>query len=94
VGFLEERFIGGGRYTNQFTVNDDKVSEQLVLNGSLRYNLTARSLKMQVYANVNNIFNRAPPIDPANFIEPAQTNGVLYDVVGRNFTLGVRASIP
>lgn len=42
VAYLEERFIGGGRYTTEFTINNDEVAEQLVLNGSLRYRFWAR----------------------------------------------------
>jgi iron complex outermembrane recepter protein len=92
--YLEARYIGGGQYTNSYTVNDNSITGQLLFNGSLRYSFDAKGTKLQVFAGVNNIFNKAPPFDPQNFTEPVQTNAVLYDVIGRNFTVGLRGYIP
>jgi iron complex outermembrane receptor protein len=86
--YLEQRFIGGGHYTNFYTVSDNDIGARLYLNGTLSANVGAG---VQVYATINNILDKAPPRDPENFLEPAQTNAVLYDVIGRAFTLGVRA---
>jgi hypothetical protein len=50
---------------------------------------------MDGYLSIQNIFNTLPPIDPANstnpgFVSPAPSS---YDVMGRYFTIGLRANI-
>jgi outer membrane receptor protein involved in Fe transport len=89
--YLEQRFIGPGRYTDNFTVNRNDVGSVFYLNGSLRYSFGVGPAKIQIYGAVNNILNRDPPIVPGNFFAPGQTNPIFYDIVGRNFSLGVRA---
>ncbi|MEA3176627.1 MAG: hypothetical protein QOI59_150 [Gammaproteobacteria bacterium] len=87
--YLEQRFIGAGRYTNLYTVSDNSVGSRLYLNGTISANLGDR---FQIYATINNILDKDPPRDPENFLEPAQTNAVLYDVIGRTFTVGARVN--
>jgi hypothetical protein len=88
--FLEQRFIGPGRYTDNFTVNNNTIGSVFYLNGSIRYNMNAGGARVQIYAAANNLLNRAPPIVPGNFFEPAQTNPIFYDVIGRTFSIGTR----
>jgi iron complex outermembrane recepter protein len=67
----------------------------LYTNLQLAYNFKVRNLKkFQVYANINNLFDRDPPIlpnGPPGTLTPAPAllTGS-YDYVGRAFTAGVR----
>jgi outer membrane receptor protein involved in Fe transport len=90
--FLEERFVGAGKYTNTYTVSDNTIPSRLYLNGTVRFDIKSDLGKFQIFGTVNNILDTDPPLDPENFLEPAQTNAVLYDVVGRAFTAGVRVN--
>jgi outer membrane receptor protein involved in Fe transport len=47
--------------------------------------------KYQVFLTVNNLFNRDPPSIPTGALIFFPTNTGLYDVVGRYFTVGVKA---
>ena len=87
--YLEQRFIGAGRYTNLYTVSDNDIGARLYLNGTISANVRDW---LQLFLTVNNILDKNPPRDPENFLEPAQTNAVLYDVIGRTFTLGARVN--
>ena len=47
---------------------------------------------MEIFANVNNLFNKRPPVF-ANPTQPGNTYPTyarLYDVMGRYFTVGVK----
>jgi iron complex outermembrane receptor protein len=92
--FLNVRYIGAGKYNNYFTAADlDNIDIPAVwyFNGSVRYTLGERAQGVEIYGGINNIFDKAPPITPQNFIEPWATNPQLYDVVGRFFYAGIRA---
>jgi iron complex outermembrane recepter protein len=41
-----------------------------------------------VYAGVQNLMNRDPPVAPSN---QGSTNNILFDTLGRTYRLGVRA---
>jgi len=88
--YLEQRLIGAGRYTNFYTVSDNDIGARLYLNGTISANVRDG---LQIFATVNNILDKNPPRDPENFLEPAQTNAVLYDVIGRTFTIGFRVHL-
>jgi outer membrane receptor protein involved in Fe transport len=47
---------------------------------------------LQFYANVNNLFNQWPALDPNPITEPGYQGGGNYDLVGQWFSLGVRLS--
>lgn len=87
--YLEQRFIGAGHYTNFYTVSDNDIGARLYLNGTVSANIGDQ---LQLFATINNILDTNPPRNPENFLEPAQANAVLYDVVGRMFTLGARVN--
>jgi outer membrane receptor protein involved in Fe transport len=51
---------------------------------------------LQVYFNVNNLFDRAPPIAAAYSAfnaAPTQVNTNLFDQVGRRYTLGFKVDL-
>jgi outer membrane receptor protein involved in Fe transport len=45
----------------------------------------------EIYAGVDNLFDRTPPVAPIDFISNSATNASIYDVIGRKLYVGVRA---
>ncbi|WP_164857131.1 TonB-dependent receptor [Sphingomonas crocodyli] len=94
---VEVRYIGGGSYSKNnavFGIDKNDVASQTLVNLGVQYTLAMRgSHEVQIYGKVNNAFNARPPLNPFIFITPTQTNPALYDVVGRNFLLGVRVKM-
>jgi outer membrane receptor protein involved in Fe transport len=94
---VEVRYIGGGSYSTNNAVygaDNNKVGSQTLVNLGVQYTLSlGGSHSMQIYGKVNNLFDADPPRDPFIFLAPTETNAALYDVVGRNFQLGVRVKI-
>jgi iron complex outermembrane recepter protein len=78
------------------TVNDAHQPGAFYLDSSVTYDLPgAGKTDLQVFLNIQNLLNRAPPIVPEAYtgLVPyfsEQTNPMLYDVLGRTFRLGVR----
>ena len=72
------------------TQNTNKVPEIWYTDIGFTYNINKFGHDEQLYFAVNNLFNKAPPINvisPTSFSSP--TNGV-YDRDGRYFSIGVR----
>jgi len=98
-GFLQLRYIGNGVYdtqngigTNNWIVADNTVGSITYVDTRVSYNLSISDSNVEIYGNVTNLFDRAPPLVP--YFSPAvaaafQYNSGLYDVVGRRFALGV-----
>jgi iron complex outermembrane recepter protein len=101
TAFIQERFIGGGLYSNQYVVGG-KASNSIDYNHvdgrnytdlTLRYDLSGNGVEWQLYGTINNLMDRDPPASPTRTGLPASilgTNPTLYDVVGRQYTAGVR----
>lgn len=92
--FVQERYIGGGTLDNTFTpsdININRVPAVWYTDLTLRLRVPTVSRSAEFFLTVNNLFDRDPPIDPrfANF-GTVPTNRSLYDVVGRQFTSGIR----
>ena len=91
----QERWIGSGVLDKTFGPNDISAADNNV--GSVFYtDLTVRyklggGENYEVYGTVNNVFNREPPRQIGTFTLVG-TNVLrgLYDLVGRNFTAGLR----
>jgi len=103
--FLNERFISSGKREwndnepgfpfNGQVINDDHIASALYTDLNLAYTMTAKSNgEWQVYLNVANLLNRAPPRVPifSGFGGTTDTNRALFDVLGRRFVLGVKFS--
>jgi outer membrane receptor protein involved in Fe transport len=97
------RYIGDGQYNNRFNlptatrpdVADNTIGSVTYLNLSGGYTWEVYGGKMELYADVQNLLDRDPPIVPAQFDASlgqtgSQVNSGLYDLLGRRFTLGVR----
>ncbi|QQV75968.1 TonB-dependent receptor [Sphingomonas aliaeris] len=93
--FLQDRFVGGGTYDATYVegvdINDNSVSGRNYVDLSLQLKVvdTPRQ-RVQLFFNVRNLLNQDPPHTPSTFQTPSQTNGVFYDVIGRQFATGVR----
>jgi iron complex outermembrane recepter protein len=97
------RYVGNGVYNVQYaegvtgipatgglTINDNTVPSKTYVSLNASHDIVDRDgLKLQVYGVVNNVFNNAPPADP---VGGGGTNPQFYDVIGRMYKLGVRAS--
>ena len=92
--YLEERYIGAGKLDNLYgpdVVPDNYVPGVFYTDATLEYELPGfEQGRAVLYGNVNNLFNKAPPIIVNTFVAPQATNPTLYDVIGRTFQLGVR----
>lgn len=91
--FGQYRYVGGGRYDNTLGPSDiSLVNIRSVgyIDVSGQYAFEAGAANMVVYASINNLFDRDPPLVPSNSFVSFQTNPVLYDVIGRMYSAGVR----
>lgn len=93
TGFLQGRYLGPGTqnatYVEGVDIDDNSVPAVVYLDASIRYSIGEERNGIELYANVNNLLNKAPPLVPiATAAAIVNTNTVLYDTVGRYFTVG------
>ncbi|HEX8415805.1 MAG TPA: TonB-dependent receptor [Sphingomicrobium sp.] len=96
TGFLQSRYIGGGIVDSvraaAGTLLNQEVKGRLYLDGQLSYRL--QSAPVEFYLNIRNLLDKDPPVFPSGSTSnPAQTNGSLFDMVGRMFSVGVNVRI-
>jgi len=96
TGFLQTRYIGGGIVDSvkaaAGTLLNQHVNGRLYVDGQISYKIDRSPIEL--YLNVRNLLDKAPPIFPSGSTSnPAQTNGSLFDMVGRMFTVGVNVKI-
>lgn len=90
---LMDRYIGSGIFdaTQPTAYSNNRIPSVDYVNLSLQYSPTSpRFRTLQYYVKINNLLDKAPPIDPEIFFANIQTNPQLYDVVGRMYYAGVR----
>ncbi|WP_233222317.1 TonB-dependent receptor plug domain-containing protein [Allosphingosinicella deserti] len=100
---ISERFVSDGVYSNEWiecqtncpvatnqhpTVDDNSMDGALYVDIGGSYNLTEQ---VSAYFRVDNVFNKDPEPNPLTGVGPG-INPFLYDVLGRVFRLGVRAT--
>ncbi len=101
--FVNERFISSGKREwndnepalGGEIINDDHISSALYTDLNLAYTMSTKNeTEWQVYLNVQNALNRAPPrvFIYSGFNGTTDTNRALFDVLGRRFVLGVKFS--
>ena len=65
-------YVDGGELINDATpedINDNTVSSQTVFNLGFRYNLAINGGRnLQLFAGIDNVFDRDPPIAPSDFL--------------------------
>lgn len=54
------------------------------------YSFTVADVDMQVFGNINNLFDKAPPMTGTG--TGGSANPTFYDTIGRNFRVGLRAN--
>jgi outer membrane receptor protein involved in Fe transport len=95
--FLQERVVGsirqGGPEFN-YIYAQPTLPAVYYTDLTANYEIPVGTGKAQVFLTVNNLFNKQPPLFPNNQVPGLvyPTIQSLYDVMGRYFTLGVRAS--
>jgi outer membrane receptor protein involved in Fe transport len=104
--FLQERWIDGGKLDRTrvesdvaipgvLTIDDNHVRAAWYTDLRLTYTIdTAGGNSWQIYGDVTNLFNEAPPSVPGTMGRAGtnEFNASLYDTVGRRFVAGVRFS--
>jgi iron complex outermembrane receptor protein len=98
---LQARYLGGGdlnaRYNQEralsngttaiiYDVADNKIGTAVYWDTRLGYQIPMGDGSLEIYGNVNNLFDKDPPIVRGESIA-FQTGGG-YDVIGRYFTVG------
>jgi outer membrane receptor protein involved in Fe transport len=92
---LQQRYISGTLMNPNIipgvsTQNTNKVPAIWYTDLTLSYNIHRFDHSEEIYASVDNLFNRSPPIDvvnPTSFSSPTNT---IYDRDGRYFNLGIK----
>jgi len=93
---LQERFINGGLYNKTFTPaqlspEDNSIEDVWYTDLAITYDLPGPGEGSQAFVSINNLLNRDPPIVPTGATTyPRATNGLLYDMIGRYYTAGVK----
>lgn len=94
--FAQVRWIDSGLYDNTFgpaqlSEQDNSIASRTYTDLTLTYDLPTPLTKAQVFVSVNNLFNQDPPIVPTGAVTtPRATNGLIYDILGRYYTVGAR----
>src|SRR5690606_6173807 len=88
------RYIGKGLRNSTWAPGDidpqfEKIGSVTTLDLGARYGLSLRG-DPELYLNVQNVFDRDPPLIPSSQLVGPQTNVGLYDTIGRYFSAGVR----
>lgn len=100
--FVQERFIGPGSLNNTYPATElapqfNHVAGAYYTDLTLTYDFIATHKDWSLYFTVNNVFNRDPPLAPAPFFvfgtSGGATNGSLFDVIGRAYTLGIKINL-
>lgn len=92
--FLQERWIGGGKFDNTnnngLGVYPNHVGDVFYTDTTLTFDVMPET-GLSTYFSINNLFDRDPPATPSFLIAGSSfSNRTLYDLIGRQFTLGVR----
>jgi hypothetical protein len=102
---LQARHIGGGfheacaepgRCPTLTYIEDNSVESVTYIDVRLGYEFDLGSTTMEVFGNITNLGDEAPPITPsysAFLGYGTQYNSSLYDVLGRRYTLGLRVKL-
>lgn len=100
TAFLQGRYIGEGvndaRPSSPFSKKDNKVDSVFYTDLNLRYTTEMENgSTFEVFGNVTNLTDEAPPITPYYSVFSGatdQVNELLFDQLGRRYTVGVKYS--
>jgi iron complex outermembrane recepter protein len=90
---IRARQVSAGNYDNTFnnptysttTINDNRIGGAVYIDLTGSYSVSPR---LTFFAVINNLLNRAPPVDPT--ANATSTNTAYYDVIGTTVMVGVR----
>ena len=95
--FVQERYIGAitqlPNVANGVFI-DPKLSRVFYTDVTAKYKLAIDGRDFELFATVNNLFNRQPPVE-GNIFAPAlgyPTVPLTYDLIGRYYSAGLRFS--
>jgi outer membrane receptor protein involved in Fe transport len=91
----QERYVGPGRLDTTFAPAvfgpDDRIEQVFYTDLTIRQRVAMGSRSLDLFATVNNLFNRQPPLAPAIPLGTYRaTNAAIYDTMGRYFSIGAR----
>ena len=91
--FVQERWISGGKYDNTNNngsgIYPNNIGSAFYTDTTITYDVLDSGAS--VFFSINNLFDRDPPPTPSFLIAGSNySNRTLYDMIGRQFTLGVR----
>lgn len=94
---LTGRFISAGKLNNAWVegvdIDDNSVPSAFYLDWSMTYRIDSFGKGAEVYFAIQNLLDKDPPASPnystASTIQTG-VNGYIYDVIGRQFRVGVR----
>src|SRR6185369_5103019 len=93
AGYLQERWIGEGKFSNTLTpidIDRNHAPDVFYTDVTLNYDIT-EDKRLVGFFTVNNLFDRDPEPTPGFLIAGASFgNRALYDLIGRQYTAGVR----
>ena len=95
--FAQLRYIGSGVYDatygpEQLAASENHIGAVAYVDMSVKYKFgRTRGGDTELYAGVDNLLDRQPPVAPLDFIANSSTNAAIYDVIGRKYYVGVRA---
>jgi outer membrane receptor protein involved in Fe transport len=99
---LSERYIGSGVYNKRYNlpgarpdVEDNTVPAVVYVNLNASYTWKMMGGSLQLFGNVQNLFDKDPPITATVFDASLaqvgnQVNAGLFDLLGRRFTVGLK----
>jgi outer membrane receptor protein involved in Fe transport len=92
--YAEDQYVPSLQLDPSYTPQDiavNRVAAMNVVNLAFGYDLAlAGSTKTEVFLNVDNVFNKDPPIVPGGGVNYVQTNSAVYDSMGREYMAGFR----
>lgn len=92
--FVQERWVGGGKFDNTnnngLGVYPNTVGDVFYTDATITYDLFPDK-GVSTFFSISNLFDRDPPLTPSFLIAGTNySNRTLYDMIGRQFTLGLR----
>lgn len=85
---MQVRYIEGGKYDNTYgpaNINNNNIPDVAYLDLFGRVKVAKQA---EVFMSIDNLLNKAPPPDPNSL--GYSTNPTYYDMIGRNYRVGVR----
>jgi len=91
--YVQERWIGGGKFDNTNNngqgVYPNQVGAVFYTDTTVTYDVLDTG--MSAFFSIQNLFDRDPPPTPSFLIAGSSySNRTLYDLIGRQYTLGIR----